>query len=140
MLPAEEQAYLKNVIFNEPAQIDFAAACYGAFNGAVPPYSNKIFSGTSPSPHSMHLGVAGLASEIRIFLLMIRNPLLPSMAKDLASTSVLVKMKTPLRRLSISPKHNLYHTHFNSRALTMVLNAKYMRNLEGRRSHSYLSA
>ncbi|KAL9001958.1 MAG: hypothetical protein Q9188_005090 [Gyalolechia gomerana] len=40
-LPVWEQSYLRNLVFGDPPQVNFAIAGYGAYDGATKPYSSN---------------------------------------------------------------------------------------------------
>ena len=74
ILPAWEQSYLKTIIFGEATpHANFAAACYGAFDGALKPYHDnhhdhshdhdpgRVNHVLLPSSNSISLGLQGLA-------------------------------------------------------------------------------
>jgi len=82
ILPAWEQSYLKSTIFGDASpSSNFAAACYGAFDGAVEPYHeahkeylrsssptkwNREEPKASPFANSISFGVEGLSlSKVR---------------------------------------------------------------------------
>ena len=50
-LPAWEQAYLKEIVFDNPPQVSFAAAGFGDYDGNLIPYGSSFSSSTtSPKP------------------------------------------------------------------------------------------
>ena len=49
-LPAWEQSHLKHLVFGDPPQVSFAAAGYGAYDGAVQPYSVPMSINSSSTP------------------------------------------------------------------------------------------
>jgi len=71
VLPAWEQAYLKEIILGDRPHVSFAAACYGAFDGADQPYhsnhesylpcsSPTTMQQASPGANSILFGIKGL--------------------------------------------------------------------------------
>lgn len=83
VLPAWAQSYLKEIVFEIPAQVNFASASFGEFDGNVHAYcsrphstlsqltlqissvSSPVMNGALPclSSHSVHYGVAGLSLQ-----------------------------------------------------------------------------
>lgn len=46
-LPAWEQSYLRNLVFGDPPQVNFAIAGYGAYDGATKPYGSDLVKDNS---------------------------------------------------------------------------------------------